>query len=103
MIDITDNNTKLWYLAPTSQDLRNATWKHQYFTKDGKLTAKIPNFRVQKAQRFTGEINTSSLDDSLIIFPNIVLTKIRRLNKESRTLLEQSKYSHHVIQETWWT
>ena len=60
-----------------------------------------PTNLVRGWARYTGVIETRSLDDSLVILANLGLTDTMRLNAVTRKLLNRTKYKHHTMGRTW--
>jgi len=102
VIDITDDNTVVQYYGTKSRQLRGAKWMalfHHPGTNE--VVPHEPTALVRNWARFTGIVETRSMDDSLVILPNLGLTDTFRLNSTTRKLLNRTKYSHHIMGRTW--
>ena len=102
VIDITDDNTVVQYYGTKGRQLRGAKWMalfHHPGTNE--VVPHEPTALVRNWARFTGIVETRSMDDSLVILPNLGLTDTFRLNATTRKLLNRTKYSHHIMGRTW--
>ena len=102
VIDITDDNTTVHYHGTMSRQLRGAKWSPlHHHPGTNEVTLHAPANLVRGWTRFTGVIETRSLDDSLIILANLGLTDTMRINATTRNLLNRTKYKHHIKGRTW--
>jgi hypothetical protein len=102
VIDITDDNTVVHYHDTKSRQLRGAKWTalfHHPGTNE--VIQRDQTNLVRGWARFTGIIETRSLDDSLVVLANLGLTDTMRLNATTRKLLDRTKYKHHSMGRTW--
>ena len=102
VIDITDDNTVVQYYGTKSRQLRGAKWMalfHHPGTNE--VVPHEPTNLVRNWARFTGVVETRSMDDSLVILPNLGLTDTMRLNAATRKLLNRTEYQHHIMGRTW--
>ena len=102
VIDITDDNTVIHYYFTKSRQLRGAKWTalfHHPGTNE--LVPHEPTALVRNWARYTGTIETRSMDDSLVVLANLGLTDTFRLNAATRKLLARTKLQHHIMGNTW--
>ena len=101
VIDIDEHHTTLHYLGTGSRALRSAVWKFMYHSPDGNgLRYYRQEAITPEHERFTGTIDTRPIEDSLIILPNLGFTDRMRLTKDTRAILRNSPYEHHVFHPT---
>ena len=69
---------------------------------DTSVTFNKPLLVDEGTMRYTGLINLNiEEDDTLVVMPNISLTKSGALNASSKKRLAESGLTHHVRGETW--
>ena len=72
------------------------------YENDTSVTFNKPLPVDEGTMRYTGLINRNiEEDDTLVIMPNIALTKSGALNASSKKRLAESGLTHHVRGETW--
>ena len=103
VLEIVDNNAKIWYYATTTRHTQGK-WRPLYGTyeNDTSVTFNKPLPVDEGTMRYTGLINLNiEEDDTLVVMPNIALTKSGALNASSKKRLAESGLTHHVRGETW--
>ena len=103
VLEIVDNNAKIWYYATTTRHTQSK-WRPLYGTyeNDTSVTFNKPLPVDEGTMRYTGLINLNiEEDDTLVVMPNIALTKSGGLNASSKKRLAESGLTHHVRGETW--
>ena len=96
VLDINDQTTKLHYLATKARHLRSAIWTKLYHHPgSNEVTTEQPMNLIRNWMRYTGEIETKEIEDSLIILPNVGFTEMMRVNTYSRNALGRLPYQHH--------
>ena len=89
------------YYATKSRQLRGAKWTvlfHHPGTNE--IVPHEPSSLVRNWAKYTGIIETRSMDDSLVILANLGFTDTMRLNVATRKLLMRTKYKHHIMGRT---
>ena len=102
VIDITDANTTVHYYSTKSRQLRGAKWTALFHHPGtNQVVPHEPQAYVRNWARYTGVIETKSMDDSLVILANLGLTDTMRLNAATRKLLRRTQLGHHIMGRTW--
>ena len=89
------------YYGTKSKQLRGAKWTalfHHPGTNE--LVPHEPTALVRNWARYTGTIETRSMDDSLVVLANLGLTDTMRINAVTRKLLKITKLKHHIMMGT---
>ena len=98
VVDMTDTNTTLHYMGTKSKTLRSAQWKLLYHHPGtGEVVTEQPANLIRNWMRFTGVIDTTTPEDSLIIQANIGFTDTMRVNAVSRDFLRRLPFKHHIM------
>ena len=103
VLDITDLTTKLHYMGTTARNLRGAKWTKLYHHPgSNRIVTQQPQNLIRNWMRFTGEIETKDIEESLIILPNVGFTDTMRLNAHSQRALKRfAQKRHHRMGTTW--
>ena len=103
VLDITDLTTKIHYMGTTARNLRGAKWTKLYHHPgSNRIVTQQPQNLIRNWMRFTGEIETKDIEESLIILPNVGFTDTMRLNAHSQRALKRfAQKRHHRMGTTW--
>ena len=100
---VDEHTTTLHYYATYGTRLRTATWRPLFQQPHtNQIVMKKPDTINRNHTQWTGTIDTLPTGEGLIILANIGLTAAHRVDSRSRKILRSmSKYSHHVLAQTW--
>ena len=102
IVDMNDELTTLHYLGTGSKKLHSAVWKFAYHNpnNDGYLF-RVRDVAALEPQRYTGQIDTRPIEDSLIILPNLGFNNHMRLTRDTIQILRDYPEKHHIFNVTW--
>ena len=103
VLEVGEQSTKLHYHATTSNRLRGAKWRPLYaHPRSNVVIMEKPETIIRNHLQYTGNIDTHSIENSLIILPNLGMTQLNCINARTRQILKRKTgYSHHRVTHTW--